>query len=150
MSSIRVAINGLGRTGRQFFRACLKNPDYCKQYEVVAFNDLTDTATLAYFLKYDSSVNPAHFAKRVHIWYSFHAIGELFRMGTIDPDLVHRLQLSPLVIAMWENWEHIIREIRVRENFPEYCKGFEYLYHELKSLRREKGYQEFKYPYSKQ
>ena len=67
-----------------------------------------------FILKYDSSVNPAHSAKRVHIWWTFHAIGELLRMGTIEHDLVHRLQLSHMVIAMWEKWEHIIREIRVR------------------------------------
>jgi len=99
--------------------------------------------------KYDSSVNPAHYAKRAKIWYSYHAIGELLRMGIIEPDLVHRLQLSPVVIAMWENWEYIIKEIRERENFPEYGEGFEYLYHELKRLRREKGYQEYQYPYPK-
>ncbi len=52
--SIRIAINGLGRTGRQFFRACLKDPEHGKTYEVVAFNDLADPATLAYFFKYDS------------------------------------------------------------------------------------------------
>jgi hypothetical protein len=100
--------------------------------------------------KYDSSVNPAHYAKRVNIWYSFHAIGELLRMGTISLDLVHRLQLSPMVIAMWENWEHLIREIRARENLPEYGEGFEYLYHELKRLRREKGHQEYRYPAPRQ
>jgi len=68
---------------------------------------------------------------------------ELLRMGTIEPDLVLRLQLSPMVIAMWENWEHVIRE---RENFFEYDEGFEYLYNELKRIRSEKGYQEYKYP----
>ena len=44
---------------------------------------------------------------------------------------------------MWENWEHVIRE---RENFFEYDEGFEYLYNELKRIRSEKGYQEYKYP----
>jgi hypothetical protein len=48
-----------------------------------------------------------------------------------------------MVIGMWENWEHIIRE---RENFPEYGDGFEYLYHELKRMRSEKGFQEYNYP----
>lgn len=96
--------------------------------------------------KYDSSVNPAHYAKRIHLWWTFHSIGELLRTETIESDLVLRLQLAPMVIAMWENWEHIIREIRERENFPEYGEGFEYLYHELKRIRSEKGYQEYRYP----
>ena len=46
----RVAINGFGRIGRLTFRNLLDNPEV----EVVAINDLTDNATLAHLLKYDS------------------------------------------------------------------------------------------------
>ena len=52
--TIRVAVNGLGRTGRQFFRACLKDSEFGKSFDVVAFNDLADPKSLAYFFKYDS------------------------------------------------------------------------------------------------
>ena len=49
--SIKVAINGFGRIGRLFLRAtALRGADI----EVVAVNDLTDAATLAHLLKYDS------------------------------------------------------------------------------------------------
>jgi len=47
---IRVAINGFGRIGRLTFKALLSK----ENVEVVAINDLTDTATLAHLLKYDS------------------------------------------------------------------------------------------------
>ncbi len=50
MTKVRVAINGFGRIGRITFRALLKK----ENVEVVAFNDLTDTTTLAHLLKYDS------------------------------------------------------------------------------------------------
>lgn len=50
MTKVRVAINGFGRIGRITFRALLKK----ENVEVVAFNDLTDTITLAHLLKYDS------------------------------------------------------------------------------------------------
>ena len=46
----RVAINGFGRIGRLTFRHLVANPEV----EVVAINDLTDNATLAHLLKYDS------------------------------------------------------------------------------------------------
>jgi len=49
--SVKVAINGFGRIGRMIFRAGLSNPDV----EFVGINDLTDTATLAHLLKYDST-----------------------------------------------------------------------------------------------
>ncbi len=48
--ALKVAINGFGRIGRMVFRAGFSNPDI----ELVAINDLTDTATLAHLLKYDS------------------------------------------------------------------------------------------------
>ena len=48
--AIRVGINGFGRIGRNFFRACYGNPDI----EIVGINDLTDAYTLAHLLKYDS------------------------------------------------------------------------------------------------
>jgi glyceraldehyde 3-phosphate dehydrogenase len=50
---VRVAINGFGRIGRQCFKAILEN--YPDDLEVVAINDLTDNATLAHLLKYDST-----------------------------------------------------------------------------------------------
>lgn len=50
MQKIRVAINGFGRIGRISFRAILAK----QNIEVVAINDLTDVATLAHLLKYDS------------------------------------------------------------------------------------------------
>lgn len=46
----KVGINGFGRIGRNVFRAALNNPEV----EIVAVNDLTDAATLAHLLKYDS------------------------------------------------------------------------------------------------
>ncbi len=47
---MRIAINGFGRIGRIFLRSILDKP----AIQVVAINDLTDTATLAHLFKYDS------------------------------------------------------------------------------------------------
>ncbi|HLU29601.1 MAG TPA: type I glyceraldehyde-3-phosphate dehydrogenase, partial [Glycomyces sp.] len=49
--TIRVGVNGFGRIGRNFFRAVLASD---ADIEVVAFNDLGDTETIANLLKYDS------------------------------------------------------------------------------------------------
>ena len=46
----KVGINGFGRIGRLVFRDAIKK----NTFEVVAVNDLTDAATLAHLLKYDS------------------------------------------------------------------------------------------------
>lgn len=50
--SIKVAINGFGRIGRNAFKIAQEKLN--KDVEIVAINDLTDTATLAHLLKYDS------------------------------------------------------------------------------------------------
>jgi len=49
--AVTVGINGFGRIGRNVYRLCCKDPDI----EVVAINDLTDAATLAHLLQYDST-----------------------------------------------------------------------------------------------
>ncbi|MGD9309493.1 MAG: glyceraldehyde 3-phosphate dehydrogenase N-terminal domain-containing protein, partial [Desulfosarcina sp.] len=48
--SIKIGINGFGRIGRVVFRAAMNHPEL----EVVAINDLTDAATMAHLLQYDS------------------------------------------------------------------------------------------------
>jgi glyceraldehyde 3-phosphate dehydrogenase len=48
--TVRVGINGFGRVGRSFYRIARS-----RDVDVVAVNDLTDTATLAHLLAYDST-----------------------------------------------------------------------------------------------
>jgi len=48
--AIKVGINGFGRIGRLVFRRCLE----IGGFDFVGINDLTDAATLAHLLKYDS------------------------------------------------------------------------------------------------
>jgi glyceraldehyde 3-phosphate dehydrogenase len=48
--AVKIAINGLGRIGRNFLRAALN----VKDFEIVAANDLGDTSIVAHLLRYDS------------------------------------------------------------------------------------------------
>ena len=53
--TVRVGINGFGRIGRNFYRALLAQQEQgSADIEVVAVNDITDNATLAHLLKFDS------------------------------------------------------------------------------------------------
>ena len=47
---VKIAINGFGRIGRVVFRAMMNHPDL----EIVAINDLMNSATMAHLLSYDS------------------------------------------------------------------------------------------------
>jgi len=49
--TVKIGINGFGRIGRLVFRGAYSDPNL----EIVAINDLTDAATLAHLLKYDSN-----------------------------------------------------------------------------------------------
>lgn len=49
---VRIGINGFGRIGRSFVRAALERGS---DLEIVAVNDLTDAATLAHLLRYDTA-----------------------------------------------------------------------------------------------
>ena len=49
--TVKIGINGFGRIGRNFFRAAKQRG---ADLDFVAVNDITDAATLAHLLKYDS------------------------------------------------------------------------------------------------
>jgi len=53
--TLKVAVNGFGRIGRNFVRAALAQG---ADIDIVAVNDLTDNKTLAHLLKYDSVAGP--------------------------------------------------------------------------------------------
>src|SRR3979411_1039747 len=53
---VKVVINGFGRIGRNIMRAALGD----KNIDFVAVNDLTNAATLAHLLKYDSVLGNLH------------------------------------------------------------------------------------------
>jgi glyceraldehyde 3-phosphate dehydrogenase len=54
--AVKVGINGFGRIGRNIMRAALGDKDI----DFVAVNDLTNAATLAHLLKYDSVLGNLH------------------------------------------------------------------------------------------
>ena len=75
---MRVAINGFGRIGRNFFRAAHARRD---DFDIVAVNDLTDTETLAYLLRYDSVLG--RFAGDVQIKdHEMNVDGDAFQIFT--------------------------------------------------------------------
>ena len=54
LNPVRVAINGFGRIGRNFFRVAYGRPSF----EIVAINDLYEPKMLSHLLKYDSVLGP--------------------------------------------------------------------------------------------
>jgi glyceraldehyde 3-phosphate dehydrogenase len=71
--TVRVGINGFGRIGRNFWRAVEAGAGAAAGIEIVAANDLTDAATLAHLLKYDTVLGTLERDVSVH--------GDVIRAG---------------------------------------------------------------------
>jgi glyceraldehyde 3-phosphate dehydrogenase len=79
--SVKVGINGFGRIGRNIMRAALAD----KNIDFVAVNDLTNAATLAHLLKYDSVLGNLH-AKVVATSDTISVDGDEFKVLSLrDP-----------------------------------------------------------------
>ena len=87
----RIAINGFGRIGRNSFKIGME-----KGLDIVAINDLTDAATLAHLLKYDSVFGK--FAGTVES-----RDGLLIVNGLTTPDIAYsHLLIKPVGIISFE------------------------------------------------
>jgi len=73
--AVKVGINGFGRIGRNVLRTALGD----KEIDFVAVNDLTDTATLAHLLKYDSILGNLD-AEITHTDNTITVAGDTFRV----------------------------------------------------------------------
>ncbi len=73
--AVKVGINGFGRIGRNVLRTALGDKDI----DFVGVNDLTDTATLAHLLKYDSILGNLE-AEISHTDKSIRVAGDEFRV----------------------------------------------------------------------
>jgi glyceraldehyde 3-phosphate dehydrogenase len=71
--TVRVGINGFGRIGRNFWRAVEAGAGAAAGIEIIAANDLTDAATLAHLLKYDTVLGTLQRDVSVH--------GDVIRAG---------------------------------------------------------------------
>ncbi len=92
---IRVGINGFGRIGRNIFRTAIGDPEI----EIVAVNDITDPATLAHLLKYDSILgNLTH--KVTHTADSIAVDGKSFKVFKVkDPGELDWTSVSAEIVV---------------------------------------------------
>jgi len=90
--------------------------------------------------KYGAAYNRESFAKRFSVWRLLDGVGLLLRDGLLDPDRVYDL-MDSTVIPQWEKFGHIIKQHR-NEGWPDAEEGFEYLYHEIMKVRKQRGIDE--------
>ena len=113
----------------QFYNAWLDTDFYTEMIEIAflwEFEDYED-----FMNKYWMTSNLEAFAKWGRAQNYLEGMGVLMKRGLLDPSLMDDLQ-SGYIITMWEKYEPIIYEIRVRMNQPQFGEFFEYLYREIR------------------
>jgi glyceraldehyde 3-phosphate dehydrogenase len=103
--TVRVGINGFGRIGRNFWRAVEAGAG-AAGIEVVAANDLTDAATLAHLLKYDTVLGTLEHEVSVH--------GDVIRAG--DREIKVLAERDPAALPWGELGVEVVIESTGRFN----------------------------------
>lgn len=98
-----------------------------REWEWTDYEDFMD--------RYGGDKNPDIYFHFGSIGTFFEGIGVLVKRKLVDPTLVDDL-ISNSVIFFWEKFgESIIKERRVRDNFPQLYEWVEYLYNIVKPIR---------------
>jgi len=102
-----------------------------------------------FLLKYGERNNVVAYGKYMSIMRRYNTIGLLMRDKHIDPELLWDY-IGDSVIAMWDKYGEIIREMRVRLNQPTFLEWFESLVNEMIKISTNRGFTEpVIYPWKK-
>jgi hypothetical protein len=74
-------------------------------------------------------------AKRYSQWQLYNSIGMMLRKGMVEAEDIYEMGLGMGMIWLWEKYQPIIEENRLRYNGPEYLKNFEYLACEMSKVK---------------
>ena len=76
--------------------------------------------------------------KAATVFQIYEGTGVFVERGLVNPELVYDL-MRESVITIWEKFSPIIENWRTKYSAPQIYLGFEFLYHETKRVRKERG-----------
>jgi len=88
--------------------------------------------------KYGSDYNLDNYAKRMHFFYTFEAIGDLLRAGMADVETLYGVTMFT-AIMIWQKFLPTLAENRRRYTGKDGWSGFEYLVNELIRIRNKRN-----------
>ena len=91
--------------------------------------------TKDFLKKYDSSVNPDSFAKRISIFYLFETLGYLLKQGVIDKELIY-INGGSTAIFLWAKFKPIIEMYRKLSYGSDSMTYFEYFAGEMWRMKK--------------
>jgi hypothetical protein len=107
------------------------DPDFWRRWREVTSVQWKDFEE--YDEKYGFYNNPDFGDKCLAVTSFFAGIGVLVHRKMIDPYLVDDL-IAGMIIAFWEKYREVFKEIRVRRKWPSYGEWVEYLYNVIKPI----------------
>jgi hypothetical protein len=87
--------------------------------------------------KYDSTINPDHFAIRWRQWTFYNNLGYMLNQKIVDVDMVYNMVGGPSAVQFWDKFRPIVMEQRKMYNDPSWFKWWEYLMEEIHKYREE-------------
>jgi len=85
--------------------------------------------------KYDSTVNPESFAKRMSVFNIFESLGYLLRNGLIDMELIY-VNGGMTSISLWAKFKPVMEEYRKIAYGSDMFSNFEYFAEEMWKIKR--------------
>lgn len=92
-----------------------------------------------YLEKYGPIKNPEAAARRFSTWQVYNGIGFLVMENYVDIEKVELLFGGSGPLMLWNKWEPIILELRLRLESPTFMVGFEHLANSLEERRTRRG-----------
>ena len=87
--------------------------------------------------KYDSTVNPDHFAMRWRQWMFYNNLGYMLNQKIVDVDMVYNMVGGPSAVQFWDKFRPIVMEQRKMYDDPNWFGWWEYLMEEIHKYREE-------------
>ena len=90
-----------------------------------------------FYRKYDSTVNPDNYAKRLTHWSYYEILGVQYRTGLLDVETLYAVG-GVLIVNMWLRFRPIIEEYRKFDYGKDFFQNWEYLANDLARIKAER------------
>jgi hypothetical protein len=90
-----------------------------------------------FYKKYDSTVNPDNYAKRITSWSFYEMLGIQYRAGLLDFDTMYAIA-GLTAVNMWVHFKPIIEEYRKFDYGSDFYTNWEYLANEFARVKAQR------------
>jgi hypothetical protein len=90
-----------------------------------------------FYKRYDSTVNPDNYAKRMSLWGTYEILGLQYRTGLLDMETIYAVG-GISIINFWMRFRSIIEEYRKLDYGKDVYENWEYLANDLSRMKAQR------------